>query len=583
MDLTGCTMTTKRIPVDEVELATQLSTRGLVRTVAERECWRLDDNHSALLESLAAILNATDAPQIGLYIEEALSELEGPRFFLVQNVLCDLIPLLNVDLDVLLGFITQLIDKGGNDMAASAPSTAFGEWTKKDPNRPTKVYEAVRRGDNLALRQLFTVLLANTDVDEGLMFSQTHERRVKLAAISALGAMELGERYSEVFDTLLQEASSDDEDTALRSLEAGYRAAAKRKVSAPVSLDEQLERVLQTRSSSAIHLAADLLWRYREGLTDNAMELCLYTVKDVDPRNTGTISHIDHASYQLVRDGRAEQVVHLLGELIDRSKGQITLDAFQSSYHALRQAGNDVFGSAIIYWLLNGDIYILRCVADQVCSVGNDEPLFSIPTSSLPLSPSDQLFLCRKAVGWFFIDPLAAVAIPLAVLRDGSPDIASEVLNLIYNPLILSYGGKLNDYLERYVADGGANGSGITELLARKAALKDAMEGIECLVELHPSEMQREAERVRWNEQMERGMEQERQKSILEDLFTKQYILYGHSSLTPVHNGEGTTVLTETEMKSFSISSELPLLDIVDPVGLDHMLFHFKLEPREHR
>ncbi|EHJ93520.1 hypothetical protein [Vreelandella boliviensis] len=570
-------------PVDETELATQLCTHGLIRTIADRGNRRLEDNRSALIETLATILNATDAPPIDLHIEEALTELEGPRFFFVQHVLCDLIPLLNVDLDVLLVFITRLLDTGGNGLDTGALSIAFGEWATKDAARSSKVYEAARTGDNLALRQLCTVLQMNGDVDEGLIFAQAHQQEAKLAAISALGAMELGERYHEVSDALFQGASSDDAGVALRSLEAAYRAAAKRKVCAPASFDERLERIIQTHSSSAIHLAADLLWRYREGLTESAIDLCLYTVANVDPGNTGTISHIDHASYQLVRDGRAEQVIRLLAELLDRSEERITLDAFQSTYHALTNAGSDMLGNAIVYWLLNGGVYTRKCVANKVCSVGYDGPPFSIPKSSLPTGSSDQLFLCRKAVGWFFIDPLAAVAIPLAVLRDGCPDIASDVLSLIYDPLLLSYGGKLKDYLERYVEDGGANGSGITELLARRAAFNDAMEGIESLVELHPSEMQRETERVQWNEQMEKGMEQGERESIFGDLFTKQYILYGRSSLTPIHTGEGATRLTENEMKSFSISSELPLLNIVDPIGLDHLLIHLKLEPREQR
>ncbi len=577
----GRPMATEGTSIDETELATQLRTRGLVRTVADRECRRLDDNHSALLETLATILNATDAPPIDLHIEEALAELEGPRFFLVQHVLCDLIPLLNVDQDVLLAFVARLLDAGGNDLAAGASSTAFGEWTKKDPARSSRVYEAARAGDNLALRQLFTVLLTNADAEEGLIFTQADEREAKLAAISALGAMELGERYDEVFDTLLQGASSNDEDIALRSLEAGYRAAAQRKKLAPVGFDEQLERVIQTRSPFAIHLAVNLLWLHRVCLTENAIDLCLDAATDVDPDSAGTISHLDHAAYQLVGAGHAEKVICLLSELFDRSKGRITLNAFQSTYHALQNAGSEVLGSAVVYWLLNGSRHTHQCVASEFCDFENDDPPFSIPTSSLPLDPSDQLFLCRKAIGWFFIDPLAAVAIPLAVLRHGSPDIKNDVLDLIYHPLLVSYGDRLKSYLERYVADGGVSTQDLAELLARKTALHDEMEGIECLVELHPSEMQRETERVRWHEQMERGMKQGSRKSIFDDLVTKQYILYGRSSLTPIHTGKGTTHLTETEMKSFAISSELSLLSIVDPVGLEHMLIHFKLEPRE--
>lgn len=189
-------MALEEIQVNETELAIQLRTRGLVRTVADQECRRRDDNYSALIQTLATILNATDAPPIDLHIEEALAELEGPRFFLVQHVLCDLIPLLNVDPGVLLAFVACLVDKGGSDLAAGAPSEAFGEWTKKDPTRPSKVYEVARAGDKLALRQLFTVLRMNIDAEQALMFARVDQRDTKLVAISALGAMELGERYS---------------------------------------------------------------------------------------------------------------------------------------------------------------------------------------------------------------------------------------------------------------------------------------------------------------------------------------------------------------------------------------------------
>lgn len=575
----GKVMTADGASVDETELAAQLRTCGLVRTVADRGYRRFDDSYSELLKTLANILNAPDAPSIDLNIEEALAELEGPRFFLVQYVLCDLIPLLNVDQDVLLAFITRLLDAGGNDLAAGTPSTAFGEWTKKSPVRSSKVYEAARAGDNLALRQLFTVLVMNADIEEGLIFAQAHEREAKLAALSALGAMELGERYYEVLDILLQGASSNDEDIALRSLEAGYRAAAQRKTLAPVGFDEQLDRVFQTRSPFSIHLAANLLWIHRVGLTENALDLCLDAAADVDPDNTGTISNLDSAAYDLVSTGHAEKVMYLLRELFDRSKGRITLDTFQSTYYALQSSGPEALGNAVVYWLLNGSKHTHQCVASKVCSVGNDDPSFSISTASLPLSPSDQLYLCRKAVGWFFIDPLAAVAIPLAVLRDGSSDIKNDVLDLIYHPLLVSYGGKLKDYLERHAK----SIPDLAEVLTRKVELQEAMEGIERLVELHPSEMQREAAHVQWHEQMERGMKQGRRESIFEDLVTKQYILYGRSSLTPIHTGEGTTHLTETAMHSFSVSSEFPILDIVDPIGLDHMLLHFRLEQREQR
>src|SRR5690606_16726620 len=155
--------------------------------------------------------------------------------------------------------------------------------------------------------------------------------------------------------------------------------AAQRKTLAPAGFDEQLDRVFQTRSPFSIHLAVDLLWRHRVGLTENAMNLCLDAAADVDPDSVGTISRLDHAAYQLVGAGHAEKVICLLSELFDRSEGQITLDAFQSAYHALQNAGPDVLGSAVVYWLLNGSTHTHECVASEVRGVGNDDPPFSIP------------------------------------------------------------------------------------------------------------------------------------------------------------------------------------------------------------
>ena len=566
--------------VDRKDLAERLRTRGLIGTLADRQCRRIDDDHPELLEAVATILNSAGAPPIDLGADEALNELGGPGFFLVQHVLCDLIPLLNVDQSTLLPFVARLLEAGGNDLAANAPSEAFGEWTKKDVARPAALYAAARDGDEPARRQLGTVLRMNTDVDEALAFARADDREPKLAAIFALGAMDVGERHAEVLAELLRGAASANEDIALRSLEAAYRASERRKAHASAEFDAQLDRVLQGRSPHAVHLASNLLWLHKAGLSENAIALCLNAAAYVDPDNTGTIANIDHATYQLVGNEDVERVVRLLADLMDRSEGRITLAAFQSTYHALKTAGPDVLGGAVAYWLLEGGVHTRKCVAGEVCSVGNDDPPFAIEPAALPADPSDQLFLCRKAVGWFFIDPLAAVAIPLAVLRHGSPTIADKVLDLIYDPLLLSYGGKLRDYLERYIADGGPNADSLGKLLAQKTELQDAMEGIERLVELHPTETQREAERVQWHDQMERGMEQGRRRSFLDDLFTKQYILYGRSSLTPIHVGEGETRLSETEMKSFSVSSELPLLNIVDPVGLDRTLMHLKLERR---
>lgn len=269
---------------------------------------------------------------------------------------------------------TTWLQNTAYDLAADAVSEAFGEWTTKDLVRPSKVYEIARTGDNIALRQLSTVLRMNADVEESLIFARVESREAKLAATFALGSMELGERYDDVIDTLLKGAAGDDEEITLRSLEAGYRAASQRRQPAPPALDGQLERTVKTGQPSAIHLAASLLSFHRKGLSDNAVDLCLDAVANVFPENKGTISYIDHAAYQLLDEGCTERVVGLLAQLIDRTDGKITFDELQSTFHALKNAGADVLGGAIVSWLLNGGTHTRRCLASAVCGVGHNAP-----------------------------------------------------------------------------------------------------------------------------------------------------------------------------------------------------------------
>lgn len=574
-------MATKNTSIDEPSLASQLRTQGLVRTATLNEYWRARETDSALLEMLSRLLKAADAPSINLDIEDALAELEGTRFFSVQHFLCELIPLLDVDQLEILKFASRLVDAGGTDMAAGAPSIALGEWTKRAPNRPQGIYETARSGEEHALRHLSTVLRVNVDVQESLIFVRTGEHEAKLSAIRALGAMELGDQYEEALLTILQAMHNDDEAITLRCLEAGYRAADRRKTPAPADFDKALDHYLFTHKPAAIHLAANLLWMHLEGLSENAVESCLNSITHVDPKNAGTISHIDHAAYQLVTNGHSGRVARLLSNLIERSEGRITLDSFDSTFHALERDGPDTLGHTVLCWLLDGGRHIHSSVASRISSIGKDSAPFSIAASSLPESPSDQIFICRKSIGWFYIDPLAAITIPLAVLKDGSREVANEVLSLIYDPLLLSYDSAIVKHLEAYIADGHPNSAGLIEILAKKDSLKSGMDGIEQLVEMQPSERQRETERIYWQDEAERGSEQASRKSILDELFTKQYLLYGNSSLTPVYAADGTNKLTRTEMTSFSISSELPALNIVDPIGIDYMLIQFRLEERE--
>lgn len=71
---------------------------------------------------------------------------------------------------------------------------------------------------------------------------------------------------------------------------------------------------------------------------------------------------------------------------------------------------------------------------------------------------------------------------------------------------------------------------------------------------------------------MQKAHEKASESSIFEIIATKQRLLYGNSSIYYVHMGDGKSVRQEAQMHSFSHSTEMPRLNVLDPESLDYVL-----------
>ncbi|TOH86946.1 hypothetical protein CGI72_22735, partial [Vibrio parahaemolyticus] len=81
------------------------------------------------------------------------------------------------------------------------------------------------------------------------------------------------------------------------------------------------------------------------------------------------------------------------------------------------------------------------------------------------------------------------------------------------------------------------------------------------------------------NRHMQTAYEKASRGSLIDHLCsTKQILLYGNSSIYYVHKGDGETIRQEMQMQSFSHSTEMPSLDVLDPESLDYMLRLYRCE-----
>ena len=102
----------------------------------------------------------------------------------------------------------------------------------------------------------------------------------------------------------------------------------------------------------------------------------------------------------------------------------------------------------IVRWLLSGNLALCSNV-DKLAGAEEKQP-FDANVSPLGLHATQQIFLCRKVIGFLFLRPVICCSIIVSVLRGvrGKKEAEDAISDLLFDPLLLSYGGGATDYLK---------------------------------------------------------------------------------------------------------------------------------------
>jgi hypothetical protein len=255
--------------------------------------------------------------------------------------------------------------------------------------------------------------------------------------------------------------------------------------------------------------------------------------------------------------------------------GKLTVENFETTTHELTRGNPQRLYHLIVRWFLSGSIELCSSVSKLV---GIDkERAFDTTVQPLGLTVAQQIFLCRKAIGFLFLKPVVCCSIIVSVLRAGDPDVEGPVIDLLFDPILLSYGGDAKEYLKRIFAPDSAYGP-IQNALAKDKDYYAGLDATGTIKALHPSDYQRDVERQRTHDMMRSAQKLAESKSVLMSLMHRSTILYGKRSLTYVTDHDGSRRAVAMDLKSFDTSFELPRREILDPVGLDYMIRVYRVE-----
>lgn len=533
-------------------------------------------------ERCIALHNARTIDLLALVESNALQKLAGTDFFLASHFFCQLLPELQAEPGRMMACVDALVTRGGEDGAANQPNGAFQKWCVNDPQRASEVIAAAHQGDELSSHHLSFALTATSDLAEARRIAVGYEDVRRHAAIAALGRIEHQNSESRsdtfaVFKTLLELGIGDPVRASV--LHATMEILVRGPDIEPADANALISQLVMNPGKFTIHQCARALWAYREALTPDIVACLLGALDHLESTNKGTVEELDMGLQVLMEHGHAEAALSFVTRLLSRTDDDLELETLDSFTRTLLTGSSDVLSRVVVRWLKLGASRLCGGLAKAIQGPGLDGAPLSLKAVDLAISPTEQLFICRKAVGWFFFKPTTASSVLVSVLRVCDMDTCREVRKLLVDPLLQNYGG-VREYLGSLAPEDAAS-EAVTWALAQNDSYLEAQRTIPPIVELQPSEHHCRIERMRISDQMRDAHKQAESGSVFLNLVSRSVLLYGNRSLTFVDDGQDNLRPMEINLHSHGISYEMPRMEVIDPVGLEYVLRIFRHERME--
>lgn len=557
-------------PIPETILA-QAKAGTLASFLGDRFGWLEGKEFDAAVAACVDLHNNGQIDLVGLVHEPAFKSLDSSDFFFAQHVFVEAIPTLVSPVDAMLACIDALVEQAGEDGAANQPLKPLATWLQTDPVRALELAAKAEAGEQRAQKHYHQTLVAIADISRARKACDEFDGERRLAAVSALG---------EIPHDSDETACTFDLFANLHEMNRGDDALHAALVSACVSLADRhpslaeparvlCDALVQTAGPSTAHFCARAIWLRKVAQTDAALaEILLRPLQNIMPSNKGTVRELDFALGELMKAGAQTLAIDFVTSVLGTPGCKLALKEFHMFSSALAKSA--LFPATIVRWLKTGAPALCEGLVSLMTGDSLSGQVVTLPTAVVAMPADKQLFVCRKAVGYFFFQPITAASIVVSFLRNCAPEARDEVAELLFMPLLRNYGGDMRDYLET-VATGDPAHPAIVAALDVNRRYLEGMSKVGVIAEMAPSEHQRLIEHMRRRDEAAQTFKMAREQSVLMQFVKNSTILYGKRSLNYVGAGEARRVV-ETELQPHSVSMEMPRMMNIDPVGLDYLL-----------
>lgn len=469
------------------------------------------------------------------------------------------------------------------------PHEGFPAWCQSEPSRPLACLEMAKKEPDKYGRLLVYIFPAGARIDAGLFLSEAIDLArsdniaLKRSAIAALGEMDL------CGDPSLQERAIE---------ELRYQIAISMDdVLTAVAFRAMLEIAKRTGDHAAIKAImiivppkagpetqtamAEALWRLAKTADTELIETILTALLPLGASNEMVLSQLDEGLSDLLNEDRLPLIVQFLEDVVEHPAFPTDLKAFDSFVHKLTTEHSGLFGLVLVRAFLAGGLQWRLEVAGLVRGIGDEIDEFDVDFQKLGWSDGDITFVCRKAIGYLPLAPVACASILISALRGVGEEAAAHIAALLLDPLLINYPGAPQEYLKkRQEHETKAVAEHIQHALAELQKYLKVLRSAGDVPELRASEQYRRIQKELQREEAAATWKAARAQSIFMSIMKSSMVLNSHQTVHYQEGPDGSLIRRESGMTSHGVSFETPRLDVVDPLGLNYRLMMYRLERR---
>ncbi|MDE0332481.1 MAG: hypothetical protein OXL41_11490 [Nitrospinae bacterium] len=520
---------------------------------------------------------------------ESPSLASGPdhSFFALQETFCRALPRIDCSAEAASNACNALSKKAGTETPPFSIYSALSEWIRQSPARADETLALIHRDIDAHAQLVNPVLLAGAThdvvkyVEQALAFSEHPESNIRSNAVFALGQIvptddkTLLNRALDRFNDLIEDPGSDEEapiavDAALHILQRGG-------VQFVSAVEPLIVRACKKTAPPIRRTLAYGLFNRRHLYSAAMIDATLAALQRTDKQDIHTIKAIDSMLYHWDLDVDRTRVLSFLVNFLTSSDEAPTIDSLSDFKHKLSNEKGCVLGWYAVSLLLTGD-QRLSMAASHLLPYNQTRDGLDIDLAAFSLSSPRIMFLARKILGYCLVKKEATAALLLSCLRAIPEPERAQLEHLVFGYFLINYLSAI-EWFEGVISSIDPARQSIERLSQHVASYVNDLERTGLCPAFAPSERERQIQGYRLADSWRSLHKKAEQGSLLSILAHKSTILYGTASIAYVYrDASSDPERQEIAMASFEHSAEIPRLEAIDPVGLHHALFRFRIE-----